>query len=170
MDKITNSEYIYLIRIIDENYNKVYKIGRTSKDIFERLNAYKFKKILLFFECENSIKLENKLINILKNKYKLYCGYEYFLCDNEIELKNIVMTECIKYNNNDNDDKNINNNEDINNEDINSIEDIYNKFNLNNLNCNNIYENLDNINNFINLLDINYNILNSKIEKIKKYD
>lgn len=93
-----NSEYVYLIRVIDENRNDVYKIGKTKRNIYERLSEYKFKSVLFVSECNNCSKLENEIILALKNKYKLHSGNEYFSCDDENDLKDIVFRVCLNYN------------------------------------------------------------------------
>ena len=93
--------YIYLLQSLDINTNETtYKIGRTSRNINERLKEYsKCCKILLIVYVPNSIEIEKQLLNILKNDTKIFhnkkIGFEYFCCDNYLYIYNIVLNNII---------------------------------------------------------------------------
>lgn len=95
--------YIYLLQSLDINTNETtYKIGRTSRNINERLKEYsKCCKILLIVYVPNSIEIEKQLLNILKNDTKIFhnkkIGIEYFCCDNYLYIYNIVLNNIIKF-------------------------------------------------------------------------
>ena len=76
-----NEGYVYLLSMLNETGETVYKIGR-AKDIDDRLKNYKFKKFLFAIKNNNYKDLENKLIKVLNSKYSLASGREYFLFNN----------------------------------------------------------------------------------------
>lgn len=120
-----NKGYIYLLQIRDENGNKVYKIGK-SRILESRLKDYKFKIILFTIKTNNYNILENKLIELIKNKYKIVAGREYFYSNNEEELIYFIINNISIINNY---NKNI---EIEQNKNIKKIELKYNNITINN--------------------------------------
>jgi hypothetical protein len=91
-EKIKNNKcgYIYLLRMFDDDGDVVYKIGR-CEDFESRMKGYKFKKIIYTIATDDCYKLENDLKCVIKNKYLITTGTEYFKCDNEIELIHLIV-------------------------------------------------------------------------------
>jgi len=97
-DNIYEHEYIYIIheRTFIQTNNNIYKIGRT-KNIKKRLNGYtKGSKLLFTLPCKNSIILENKILNFLKNTNNKYyqCteyGNEYYKCHLQDLINDIIL-------------------------------------------------------------------------------
>lgn len=98
-NNITNNDYetdyIYLIKersFVLTNQN-IFKIGRTTLSNLKRFNRYpKGYKIVFLISCTNSLKLENILINIFKEKYihKTDYGREYFQGDKNKMINDII--------------------------------------------------------------------------------
>ncbi len=95
-DDIENQRYwsIYLLEereSIRMNDN-IFKVGRTQQNHCGRFNQYpQGSRLICQFECKDGIKIETKLLNIFKNKFKqmkLY-GNEYFQGDYK-EMKKII--------------------------------------------------------------------------------
>ena len=66
------SEYIYLLqeREFKKSGEKVYKIGRTSKDNLTRFNQYpKGSELIIQVKCMNSREMEKRLIKKFNDKY-----------------------------------------------------------------------------------------------------
>lgn len=85
------SQYIYLLqeREFIKTKEHVYKIGMTKKENHERFNQYPKGSILLFqMICDNCKNIENQVIKLFKQKFKLRkdIGNEYF----EGEYKNMI--------------------------------------------------------------------------------
>jgi hypothetical protein len=91
-EKIKNNKcgYIYLLKMFDDDGCVVYKIGR-CEDFESRMKGYKFKKIIYTIATDDCYKLENDLKSIIKNKYLITTGTEYFKCDDEIELIHLIV-------------------------------------------------------------------------------
>ena len=90
--------YIYLLQINDEKGNKVYKFGK-SNDIEKRMKNYKFKKILFNLISDDYSKLEADILLLIKNKYKIISGREYFECDDEKELIKYILQYALNIDN-----------------------------------------------------------------------
>lgn len=72
----------YLVKRQDLG-NHVYKIGRTCRNIHDRLKEYpKGTSLVYFFNTHHPLNLENMAKIVLKNTYKVYyrrdLGVEYF--------------------------------------------------------------------------------------------
>ena len=93
--------FVYLLQINDEKGNKVYKFGK-SNDIEQRMKNYKFKKILFTLISDDYSKLEVDLLLLIKNKYKIVSGREYFECDDEKELIKYILQYALNIDNIDN--------------------------------------------------------------------
>ena len=93
--------HIYLLQINDENGNKVYKFGK-SNDIEKRMKNYKFKKILFNLISDDYSKLEDDILLLIKNKYKIISGREYFECNDEKELIKYILQYALNIDNIDN--------------------------------------------------------------------
>jgi hypothetical protein len=76
--------------MFDDDGGVVYKIGR-CEDFESRMKGYKFKKIIYTIATDDCYKLENDLKSIIKNKYLITTGTEYFKCDDEIELIHLIV-------------------------------------------------------------------------------
>ena len=100
MEKDKNG-YVYLLQINDEKGNKVYKFGK-SNDIEKRMKNYKFKKILFNLISDDYSKLEADILLLIKNKYKIIAGREYFECDDEKELIKYILQYALNIDNIDN--------------------------------------------------------------------
>lgn len=87
-------ETIYLIRLVSDNSNTLYKIGRTSRPFMERLKEYKNKdpSIVFVIECADSNKVESDLIKIFRNlfKHRTDVGTEYF--DGDVDSMKKVLS------------------------------------------------------------------------------
>ena len=95
----TNRGYIYLLQLCDEKKQTVYKIGR-AEEINSRLKAYNLKKIIFYVLINNYEEKERYLISIIKNKYSIASGREFFYAnEDEEELKNFFMNIIINNNN-----------------------------------------------------------------------
>jgi hypothetical protein len=91
----TNKGYIYLLQLCDEKKELVYKIGKSDK-IDKRLKTYNLKKILFYIFINDYENIEKYLISIIKNKYKIASGREFFYCnDNEEEIITFFMNNII---------------------------------------------------------------------------
>ena len=91
----TNKGYIYLLQLCDEKKEIVYKIGKSDK-IDKRLKAYNLKNILFYIFINDYENIESYLIFIIKNKYKIASGREFFYCnDNEEEIITFFMNNII---------------------------------------------------------------------------
>lgn len=124
-----NTGIIYLIQPAELVGTNRYKIGMSRNPDLERCkNGYKKgSRYLCIMECNEPIKLENKIKKIFNLKFKLIAGNEYFE-GNENEILNIfleiVNNYKLKINNDMN--KNDNNNElNIADNKINNDSDIY---------------------------------------------
>jgi hypothetical protein len=93
---ILPNEYIYLIRLREfvRLNEKTYKIGRTKRTLFERLQAYpKGSEFIVAHATKNSIKVEKDIKKHFINKYtqmKEY-GSEYFQGDPKEMKEDISM-------------------------------------------------------------------------------
>jgi hypothetical protein len=97
----TNRGYIYLLQLTNEKGDKVYKIGK-AEEIESRLKAYKFKKILFSILINDYEEKERYLITLIKNKYSIASGREFFYgndTDNDDEIKIFFMNNIINNNN-----------------------------------------------------------------------
>ena len=81
----TNRGYIYLLQLTNEKGSKVYKIGK-AEDIESRLKGYKFKKILFSILINDYEEKERYLISLIKNKYSIASGREFFYANEEEEF------------------------------------------------------------------------------------
>ena len=91
----TNKGYIYLLQLCDEKKELVYKIGKSDK-IDKRLKSYNLKKILFYIFINDYENIEKYLISIIKNKYTIATGREFFYCnDNEEEIITFFMNNII---------------------------------------------------------------------------
>jgi hypothetical protein len=85
------TQYIYLLQereFIKTNEN-IYKVGMTKKENLERFKQYPKGSVLLFqMICNNCRNIENQVINLFKQNFKLRkdIGNEYF----EGEYKNMI--------------------------------------------------------------------------------
>ena len=98
----TNRGYIYLLQLCDEKKKIVYKIGKTDQ-INKRLKAYNLKKILFSILINDYEEKEKYLITLIKNKYSIASGREFFYPnedEEEEELKNFFMNIIMNNNNN----------------------------------------------------------------------
>lgn len=86
----TKKGFIYLSKMYDEKGELVYKIGR-CKDFISRMKGYTFKNIIYTMATDDCYKLENDLIAVIKNKYIITAGNEYFKCDDENELIHLIV-------------------------------------------------------------------------------
>ena len=91
----TNRGYIYLLQLCDEKQEKVYKIGK-SKQFDIRIKDYKFKNILLSISIDDYENIEKYLISLIKYKYLIATGREYFYCNDEKELIDFVLNNLKK--------------------------------------------------------------------------
>ncbi len=85
------SQYIYLLqeREFIKTKEHVYKVGMTKKENYERFNQYPKGSVLLFqIICDNCKNIENQVIKLFKQNFKLRkdIGNEYF----EGEYKNMI--------------------------------------------------------------------------------
>lgn len=90
-DTIMMSQYIYLLqeREFIKTKEHVYKVGMTKKENHERFNQYPKGSVLLFqMICDNCKNIENQVIKLFKQNFKLRkdIGNEYF----EGEYKNMI--------------------------------------------------------------------------------
>jgi len=86
----TKKGFIYLLKMYDEKAELVYKIGR-CKDFILRMKGYTFKNIIYTMATDDCYKLEKDLIAVIKNKYVITAGNEYFKCDDENELIHLIV-------------------------------------------------------------------------------
>ena len=97
--------YIYLLHLYPSNPDKIYKLGRTSRDIIERFNEYKQNttnpKMIFIYDIEDTQKAEKELKSIFKNKFTLRkdFGYEYFTGDVK-NMKQTLMEYFMKFDKN----------------------------------------------------------------------
>jgi hypothetical protein len=91
----TNRGYIYLLQLCDEKQEKVYKIGK-SKQFDIRIKDYKFKNILLSIIIDDYENIEKYLISLIKYKYLIATGREYFYCNDEKELIDFILNNLEK--------------------------------------------------------------------------
>jgi hypothetical protein len=91
----TNKGYIYLLQLCDEKKKTVYKIGK-AEEINSRLKAYNLKNVLFYIFINDYENIEKYLISIIKNKYEIATGREFFYCnDNEEEIITFFMNNII---------------------------------------------------------------------------
>ena len=91
----TNKGYIYLLQLCDEKKEIVYKIGKSDK-IDKRLKAYNLKNILFYIFINDYENIESYLIFIIKNKYTIATGREFFYSnDNEEDIIIFFMNNII---------------------------------------------------------------------------
>jgi len=72
---------IYLLdtKLLTEENEHVYKIGRSDQHGLKRIQNYpKTYEIILVIGCKDSIKVETELIKLFNQKYKKEVGNEYF--------------------------------------------------------------------------------------------
>ena len=104
------TQYIYLLqeREFIKTKEYVYKVGMTKKENHERFNQYPKGSVLLFqMICSNCKSIESKVINLLKQNFKLRkdIGNEYFEGDykNMIDIIYTIIKnekdECVNNNN-----------------------------------------------------------------------
>ena len=92
------SEYIYLLqeREFIKSGEKIYKLGRTSKENLTRFYQYpKGSELLIQIKCKDSKKIEHLLINFFKENFihhKKYIGNEYFEGEYKIMIDIIYLT------------------------------------------------------------------------------
>lgn len=103
------SEYIYLLqeREFKKSGEKVYKIGRTSKDNLTRFNQYpKGSELIIQVKCMNSREMEKRLIKKFDEKYikRRDIGNEYYegeykkmMKDIYINIEDEDITDIIEY-------------------------------------------------------------------------
>lgn len=82
-DITITDHYIYIIHVREFiiTNETIYKIGKKTQKNFDRFFQYfKGSKLLFYMKCKNCHNLENKVIKLFKNKYKLKSEYgkEYF--------------------------------------------------------------------------------------------
>jgi hypothetical protein len=91
-------EYIYLLqeREFIKSGEKIYKLGRTSKENLTRFNQYpKGSELIIQIKCNYSKIIEHLLIKSFKEKFihhKEYIGNEYFEGDYNIMMDIIYLT------------------------------------------------------------------------------
>ena len=109
-DSIKMTQYIYLLkeREFIKTKEDIYKVGMTKKENHERFNQYPKGSVLLFqMICSNCKSIESKVINLLKQNFKLRkdIGNEYFEGDykNMIDIIYTIIKnekdECVNNNN-----------------------------------------------------------------------
>ncbi len=104
-DKITPTEhnYIYLIKKYDLNNSEyIYKFGKSTRPIMERLIEHgKEAVIILTLKVDNCHLAEEKILNLLRNdnkiKHRKNIGNEYFYCNNEDYITDIIVDNYKKY-------------------------------------------------------------------------
>jgi len=167
-----NEGYIYLLKMLDDKGQSVYKIGR-SKNIDDRMKNYKFKECIFTLKNDNYKDLENKLIRLLTLKYSIATGREYFYCTNENELIDYIISNIKKEDINDKIYSTLTNHvkilEEQNNEKYNIITNLHNELTNKNLILSKLIEDINEINeknkNFEDLIN-NYNIKIKKLEDL----
>jgi hypothetical protein len=101
---MSNTNYIYLLRtreFINADQH-IYKVGRTSQERFKRIGDYsKGSETLIIRKCLDCIKMEAKIIKILKSKYinRTDIGREWFEGDSNHmmdDINNSIKNEVKK--------------------------------------------------------------------------
>jgi hypothetical protein len=95
-------EYIYLIqeREFIKTNEEIYKIGKSKQENLKRFNSYpKGSELLFQCICNDCNKIENELIKLFKEKYKLQknIGNEYFKGNYIDMIKDIYDTIILNY-------------------------------------------------------------------------
>lgn len=96
--------YIYVFQRADHVRKNIYKIGHTTRTIPQRLKEYQIKypgetKLIMHFKVYESKKAEAKILKILRKKYLLVEGLEYFqgnLYDILANLKKILRFDMVQ--------------------------------------------------------------------------
>ena len=125
-------EFLYLIQDKNDMGTNIYKIGKTTQGISDRLKGYpRGTRPIRISQVDNCDKRETELINIFKTKYVLSRGREYFEGDLNSMIKDFTnFCDSIKVLPN-----NVNNNTTNNNSNNNS--------NSNNITNNNYVTNIN---------------------------
>lgn len=86
---------VYLLCSADTFGKRVYKVGR-SDNLRQRLGGYPPNfTILGLFPCENPGKLEEKLIQSFRSKFKIYARQEYFESPEELSVITKTFNDVI---------------------------------------------------------------------------
>ena len=110
MCKKENLGQVYLVQPQEFEDTDIFKVGMSAENNLKRVKNYKSKTIILnIFICKNPKKLENKILKIFKENFKLYRGQEYF--EGDINEMCKIFSICIS--NYDDEDITANINEDI---------------------------------------------------------
>lgn len=84
--------HVYLIQPCELVGTNRYKIGMSSLSNLSRLKSYKNgSRYICFFECEDALIVERKLINEFNDRFKLIAGNEYFECKSEAKMIELFM-------------------------------------------------------------------------------
>lgn len=91
--------YLYIIREREFKSTNVYKIGRTTQQLHERIKAYpKDSELIISMQVENCVKMENTLKKLFKKQFihRSDIGAEYFEGDVNLMksiFKNIEISD-----------------------------------------------------------------------------
>ncbi len=104
-NNITSTEhnYIYLIKKYDLNYSEhIYKFGKSTRPIIDRLTEHgREAVVILILKVDNCHLIEEKMLNLLRNdnkiKHRKNIGLEYFNCDDEDYITDIILDNYKKY-------------------------------------------------------------------------
>jgi hypothetical protein len=112
------TEYIYLLRTREfvNAGEKIYKVGRTTKENYTRFNQYPNGSVLVFqMTCNNSKNMESQIINSFKARFKHipHLGNEWFEGDYKIMMEIIYSTIKNENEEETENDDNGNNNDDF---------------------------------------------------------
>jgi hypothetical protein len=83
---------IYFIQPAEIVGTNRYKIGCSKNPDLNRCNKgyKKSTRFICIMECNNPFELERKIKDTFKNKFKLFCGNEYFCGDEKNMLKEFI--------------------------------------------------------------------------------
>jgi hypothetical protein len=83
---------IYFIQPAELIGTDRFKIGCSGNPYLDRCNKgyKKSTRFICIMECNNPLELERKIKDTFKNKFKLFCGNEYFCGDEKYMLKEFI--------------------------------------------------------------------------------
>jgi hypothetical protein len=101
--KQTEHNYIYLIKKYDLNNSEhIYKFGKSTRPIMERLIEHgKEAVVILTLKVNNCHIAEEQILNLLRNdnkiKHRKNIGNEYFYCNDEDYITDLIIDNYKKY-------------------------------------------------------------------------
>jgi hypothetical protein len=99
MSKILLSSFGIVYFVQPEQYlnTNVYKIGMSDKPLIDRIKAYGSQsRVIFLIECNMAYELEQEIVKVFKQKFKLHKGKEYFE-GTEFEMTSVFMQLCVTH-------------------------------------------------------------------------